>query len=67
MIVLGEVLKSYRVARKLSLRGMADEVGIDYQILGNLETSHTKDVRGDTLVKLWTWMLGERVQIDTQV
>jgi transcriptional regulator with XRE-family HTH domain len=52
---LGEMLRWYRIARRLSLRDVAPQIGIGHATLMRIETGQAFDV--DTLLKLWTWLL----------
>ena len=52
----GEMFRLYRTVRNLSLRELAPQIGIGHATLMRIETGQTFDA--DTLLKLWTWMLG---------
>lgn len=52
----GEMLRLYRTVRQLSLRDVAPAIGIGHATLMRIETGEAFDA--DTLLKLWTWLLG---------
>ncbi len=54
---LGEMLRLYRTVRNRSLRDVAPDIGISPATLMRIETGQAFDA--DTLLKLWTWLLGE--------
>lgn len=54
---LGEMFRLYRTVNGLSLRELAPQIGIGHATLMRIETGESFDA--ETLLKLWTWMLGE--------
>lgn len=53
---LGEMLRLYRTVGNRSLRDLAPQIGIGHATLMRIETGEAFDAA--TLLKLWTWMLG---------
>lgn len=54
---LGQMLRLYRTVRDVSLRELAPEIGISYATLLRIELGQAFDAA--TLLKLWTWLLGD--------
>ena len=52
---LGEMLRLYRVTRRLTLRQLAPEIGIGHATLMRIESGKAFDA--NTMLKLWMWML----------
>jgi hypothetical protein len=52
---LGEMLRLYRVTRRLSLRDLTPQIGISSATLCRIEAGKALDA--GTMLKLWTWML----------
>lgn len=51
---LGVVLRKYRMSREISLRHLAKEIGINYQLLARLEGGHGLDA--EPLVQILVWL-----------
>lgn len=55
---LGEMLRLYRTVHGHTFRELAPAIGISHATLLRIEHGYTMDV--PTLLKLWTWLIGER-------
>jgi len=53
---LGEVLRSYRMHKEISLRVLADEIGISHPTLQRIETQSIHDIDYKTMMRILNWL-----------
>ena len=54
---IGDLLRTWRVLEKMTLRGMADELGLAVETYRRVERGD--ELSGRTLAKVLTWILGD--------
>lgn len=55
-MMLGEVLRSYRLHKELSQRDLAPRIGISYPSLHRIE--HGQSIDAKTLMLVLNWLMG---------
>lgn len=56
---IGELLKSWRVERKMSRRKLAAVLGIDHVTLLRIEEQQSVSISHDSIGKIVCWMFGK--------
>ncbi|MDR3755189.1 MAG: helix-turn-helix domain-containing protein [Terracidiphilus sp.] len=52
---IGDLLRAWRILEKMTLRGMADEIGLPLETYRRVERGD--ELRGRTLAKVLRWLL----------